>query len=391
MRLRNFTLAVVAAACTLLPASTRPAGGDEARATLGFSAGEVRRILSHGPWPPPWTADPSNRVSGAPAAAHFGKQLFFDPRLSRVGAISCATCHEPQRDFADGRMRAAAIDGVDRNTPGLLDVRYSRWFGWGGASDTLWGQSIRPILDPREMGASAAHIGTLVRDSDDLAEAYRRTFGRAPPADNELVLVDIGKALAAYQETLVSPPTPFDAFRDALARGDVTAAARYPDAARRGLKLFIGKGNCAVCHLGPRFTNGEFHDAGVPFLIDGKRVDPGRHQGIRRLRGSPYTLLGRFNDDPRRADGWATRQVVLQHRNWGEFRVPSLRGLVRTAPYMHAGSHATLADVVRHYSELDESRLHVHGERILRRLALTPREIADLVAFLESLSAPSRP
>ncbi len=198
--------------------------------------------------------------------------------------------------------------------------------------------------------------------------------------------MDLAKALAAYQETLVTGRTPFDDYRDALARGDAAAAARYPAAARRGLAIFTGKGNCNVCHFGPAFTNGEFGDVGIPFFAGPGRVDPGRHEGVRRVQASRYNLLGPFNDDPARSSATATRHVALEHRNFGEFRVPSLRDVARTAPYMHNGSLATLREVVRHYSEIDEDRLHADGERILRPLNLSTSEIDDVVAFLESLS-----
>ena len=199
------------------------------------------------------------------------------------------------------------------------------------------------------------------------------------------MLVDLAKAIAAFVETLVSPRTPFDAFRDALLRGDRVAAARYPIAAQRGLRLFIGEGNCAVCHFGPAFTNGEFADIGVPFFVPGG-VDRGRYAGIERLRADPYNLLGHFSDAADPAVASRTRHVALQPRNFGEFKVPGLRNVAKTAPYMHDGSLATLRDVVKHYSELNEDRLHTEGEKILRPLRLTPQAAADLEAFLESLS-----
>jgi cytochrome c peroxidase len=117
----------------------------------------------------------------------------------------------------------------------------------------------------------------------------------------------------------------------------------------------------------------------------------GRHGGIKALRESPFTRLGAFNDDPAKAPGTATRHVDPQHRNFGEFRVPGLRNVARTAPYMHAGSLATLHDVVRHYSDFDPDRLHADGEAILKPLGLAGGEIDDLVAFLESLTAPVVP
>jgi cytochrome c peroxidase len=152
------------------------------------------------------------------------------------------------------------------------------------------------------------------------------------------------------------------------------------------LKIFVGKGNCSVCHFGPHFTNGEFADTGVSFFVAPGRVDAGRHAGIEKLKASPFNLLGRFNDDPSAKSAVGTRHVQAQHRNFGEFRVPGLRGVASTAPYMHNGSLATLRDVAMFYSELNEERLHADGERLLRPLRLSQAELDDLVVFLESLT-----
>ena len=353
---------------------------------LDFTAEERRRILRHGPWPPILQPDPSNRVSAKPAAIAFGHALFFEPRLSLSGAVSCATCHRPDRAFTDGLPRSRGHRIVDRNAPSLFNLRFNRWFGWDGAQDSLWAQNLRPLLDRREMGVGPGRAARLVRSDRQLSCGYRRAFGVAPGVDDERVFVDLGKALAAFLETQVTGRTPFDDFRDALAEGDAAGRARYPAAAARGLRLFVGRGNCAFCHFGPSFTNGEFADAGVPHFVEPGRVDPGRHGGIRKLRRSPYTLLGRFNDDAERSTAANTRHVRLRQSNFGEFRVPGLRNAALTAPYMHAGSHETLADVALHYSTLDEERLHAGGERILRRLDLSAREVADLVAFLATLT-----
>jgi cytochrome c peroxidase len=183
----------------------------------------------------------------------------------------------------------------------------------------------------------------------------------------------------------VSGRTPFDDFRDALSRNDFSAMKNYPVAAQRGLRIFVGRGNCVACHVGPAFSNGEFHDTGVPFFIKGG-ADAGRHGGIRKLEANPLNLLGRYNDDKSGASAVKTRQVDLQHRNFGEFKTPSLRNVARTAPYMHNGSLATLDEVVRHYSEISPDRLHSDGEAILKPLRLSAEESADLVAFLESLT-----
>jgi cytochrome c peroxidase len=349
---------------------------------LDFSKDEVAKILQHGPWPPPLKPDPSNRVSGKPEAIALGERLFFEPRLSGAGSVLCATCHAPFRHFQDGRARAFGLQEVERNTPSVVDARFQRWYGWDGAQDNLWAQSIRPLLDAREMGASAGHVARVLRTL--FARDYGKAFGEPPGNDEERLLVDAGKALAAYQETLVSARTPFDQFRDALADGRAT---NYPLAAQRGLRIFVGKGNCSTCHFGPQFTNGEFADTGVPFFVAPGKVDAGRHAGIARLKASRFTLVGQYNDEKAGSTAVGTRHVQAQHRNFGEFRVPGLRNVALTAPYMHDGSVASLADVVQFYSELDEERLHADGEKILKPLRLTAAERGDLQAFLESLSS----
>jgi cytochrome c peroxidase len=352
---------------------------------LHFSEKEKAAILQHGPWPPPAKPDPSNRVSGDTEAIALGERMFFEPRLSGPGSVLCATCHAPGRAFQDGKPRAFGLAQVDRNTPTVLNVRYGRWYGWDGGHDSLWSQSIRPLLDPKEMDASAAYVAGVVNKL--YSKEYMRVF-REEPKDPETVLVNVGKALAAFQETLVTRRTPFDEFRDALEKND--SNHNYPVAAQRGLRIFVGKGNCSTCHFGPAFTNGEFADTGISFFVEPGRVDAGRLEGLKKLKGDPFNLLGKYNDDPSRGTATGTRHVEAQHKNFGEFRVPGLRNVAQTAPYMHNGSLATLRDVVKHYSELNEERLHQDGERILKPLKLTGSEVADLVAFLESLSEQPR-
>ena len=354
-------------------AATAQALGGERHAgdLMVFNDDEKARILEHGPWPPKPRRDAGNRVSGKPEAVAFGERLFFEPRLSSTGSVLCATCHAPFRAFQDGRARGFGLEEVDRNTPSLVNVGLYRWYGWDGAHDSLWAQSVRPMLDPREMRASPAHIAGVLRRH--FAADYAKAFGRPVPGDDEEAMIDAGKALAAYQETLVSGRTPFDEFRDALQKNDAEGMRRYPIAAQRGLALFVGKGNCSSCHFGPHFSNGEFADAGIRDSIGRGRVDRGRQEGIRKLKSDPYNLLGRFNDDPTRGNATGTKHVELQQRNFGEFRVPGLRNVALTAPYMHNGSIATLREVLEHYS-------------VLRRLNLTPRESEDLVVFLQSLT-----
>jgi cytochrome c peroxidase len=355
-------------------------------AAFAFNDAEIRAIASHGPWPPAFRPDPSNRVSGNRDAIDLGERLFFERRLSAGGAVSCSRCHVPERNWTDGEVRARGLALVDRNAPSVANVRLGHWFGWDGAHDSLWSQAIRPILDPREMGASASQVARFVRVDADYTCRYRKAFGAPPSPSDEAVLVDVAKALAAFQETLASGRTPFDEYRDALVKGDAKGIARYPETAKRGLAIFIGRGSCNVCHIGPAFTNGEFHDTGVPFFIEPGRVDPGRYEGIRKLLASRFNLLGPYNDDATRGTATGTRHVALEHRNFGEFKTPSLRNLALTAPYMHNGRLATLRAVVDHYSTLSPDRLHSDGEAILKPLRLSEAESRDLVAFLASLS-----
>ncbi len=375
--------AAIAGVNCLSPAAAEP---------VRFSADEIERIASHGPWPPSSAVDPSNRVSGRAEAIAFGQRLFFDGRLSSTGVISCAWCHQAGRAWTDGRARAQALAPGERNTQSLFNLAAHRWFGWAGSSDSLWMASLRAIVDAREMGSSAARVAREMRRRPDLACEYRVVFGREVPLDDdEAVLADVAKALAAFQQTLSTGRTAFDAFRDALMHDDRVAMAAYPRSAQRGLRLFVGRGNCSLCHTGPNFTNGEFHDIGIPFFVRPGVVDPGRHAGLRAVLASPYNLLGRHNDEASRANAIATRHATLEHRHWGEWRTPSLRNVELTAPYMHNGLLPTLHEVVRRYSELDLDRLHGDREQILRPLRLGPEQIDDLIAFLRTLTSPVEP
>jgi len=352
----------------LLGALAPPAA---AGAEVQFTDAEVRAILAHGPWPAPLTTDATNRASGRGTAIELGERLFFDARLSVSGRFSCASCHVPERNWTDNKVRGVAAAEVDRNTPTLMNVRLGGWYGWDGGADSLWSQSIRPILDARELGATPHHVAEAMRKDEQLSCRYRRAFGEAPSAtDDEEVLVNVAKALAAFQETFETPPTPFDRFRSALARGQRPQAGTYSEAAQRGLKIFIGKGNCSTCHSGPNFTNGEFANNGFS-------SDPGRPEGLKVAQASRFNLAGRYNDDPLKA------MRAVQEPEAGAFKVPTLRHLMLTAPYGHDGKRETLAEVVRHYSE--------KGSAALPALKLTTAEQTDLVVFLESISTLSNP
>lgn len=359
MRLRAATLVFGA----LAPLAALPA--DEVQ----FTEAEIRAIVAHGPWPTPVATDPTNRASGSRTAIELGQELFFDTRLSASGRFSCGTCHVPERNWTDNKVRGVAAAEVDRNTPTLMNVRLGRWYGWDGGADSLWSQSIRPILDARELGATPHHVAEVMRKDEQLSCRYRRTFGEAPSAtDDEEVLVNVAKVLAAFQETFETPPTPFDRFRNALARGERPQAGTYSEAAQRGLRIFLG--NCSSCHSGPNFTNGEFANNGFS-------ADPGRPAGLKVAQASRFNLAGRYNDDPLKA------VRATQEPEGGAFKVPTLRHLMLTAPYGHDGKRETLAEVVRHYSE--------KGSAALPALKLAVAEQIDLVVFLESISTLNNP
>jgi cytochrome c peroxidase len=380
--------AAFAAVCAMMPwAST----ADEGTGAVAFTDSDIRTILSHGPWPTPEVRDPTNRVSGKPAAIEFGTRLFFDQRLSGKGIVSCATCHVPERNWTDNLARGVGMTEVDRNTPTLTNLRASRWYGWDGAADSLWSQNLRPLLDARELAATPGHVAQLIRSDEQLTCRYRKAFGAPPPADDEALVVNVGKALAAFLETLVSGRTPFDNFRDVLARGKAPSAGTYSEPAQRGLKIFIGKGGCTHCHTGPNFTSGEFFSTGLSRFAPLGKPDPGRPDGIRKVLESRFNLLGAYNDDATRQSAAHTRAVGLEKTAVGEFKVPSLRNLVLTAPYGRDGRVETLAEVVRHYSELDPIRLHAKDGKPATPLKLSAREQTDLVVFLESLSTFTNP
>jgi cytochrome c peroxidase len=370
-RIPGILLVLAIAAAAALPAAAADAPPPD--------AAERERIVSLGPWPPAVARDPSNRVSGKPGAIALGERLFSSPRLSGEAGIRCATCHEQWRSFMDGRAKGEGVARGRRNTMTLLNVSLNRWFGWDGANDSLWAQSIRPMLDPREMKSGAAQVAGLMRSDPELVDAYAKAFGTALPAEDEAVLVDVAKALAAYQETLFSGRTAFDDFRDALARGDARAAARYPAAAQRGVRLFVGKGQCVSCHAGPNFSDNAFRRSLIGAASADAEPDTGRQGGLAAVLASRFNLLGRYNDDATRASAGHTRQAAAEPNanREGFFRTPSLREVAATGPYMHDGSVASLCDAARE---------HAQGQP-----ALSLDERRDVLAFLRTLGVDPDP
>ncbi len=351
--------------------------------TLELSTQERQKILSLGPWPTAPSRDPGNIASGQPLAIELGRLLFLDPRMSPLGYVACVTCHQPDRAFTDLKPRAHGLADLPRNTPALSNLGQRRWYGWGGASDSLWMASLRPILDPREFDGNAASVTRLFVREPELAACYQRVFGVSALTHPQRTLVNVAKALAAFVETLTTARTPFDEFRDALARGD--AAAAYPQAALRGLRLFVGSAGCVGCHSGPHFSDDAFHRVVAPAHDAAQGMatwlaDQGRLDDARQLKASPFNLLGPANDDATRRNAAATRALVVHPGLGGQYRTPALRNVTVTAPYFHDGQVAHLADALQHRAA-PASR-----SRAALAQPLQAGEVDDLLAFLVTLT-----
>ncbi|MGI9245009.1 MAG: cytochrome-c peroxidase, partial [Verrucomicrobiales bacterium] len=248
-----------------------------------FSEGEERQIRKHSPLPA-LPLSPTNLVADDPAAAHFGQQLFFDARLSSNSAVSCATCHDPAKQFSDGLALSEGLGQTDRHSQSLWNVAYQRWMFWDGRADSLWSQSIQPMLDPREMGATPEHLRGVIAGDPELRSGYQGLFGEAENHSPDRFLANLGKSIEAYERKIISSDSPFDRFVAALPDG----GGYLDEAARRGLRLFVGRGQCSLCHSGPNFSDGEFHNIGLSRDPDLPR-DSGRFEGGRKV------VLDRFN------------------------------------------------------------------------------------------------
>ncbi|HEX5010827.1 MAG TPA: cytochrome c peroxidase [Planctomycetota bacterium] len=376
------------------------AGDPPAPPLLDFTPEELARILQQSPLPsaPP---DPTNRVESDPRAQRLGQFLFFDPRLSANGAVACATCHQPARSFSDGLPFAQGLATATRHTPALWNVAQNRWFFWDGRADSLWAQAAQPIENPLEMGFTRLGVLRLFTSDPELRAAYTDLFGPLPPlpADDaaaptpetppqlDAFYVNVCKCIAAYSRRLVSDHSPFDTFVAGLRDGDPAKLAALAPDAQRGLRLFVGRGQCRLCHSGPNFTDMEFHSTRIPLARPDLRRDSGRLTGIDKVQADPFNGAGAFSDAP--AAGHEKLDFLASGPdNIGQFKTPSLRSVALTAPYMHAGQFPTLHDVLVHYSEFADAFDFDpgHFEQMLQPLHLTEGEIADLTAFLGSLT-----
>lgn len=278
----------------------------------------------------------------SPALIQLGKQLFHETRLSGDGTVSCATCHDAQKNFATHDSRAIGIGKQlgRRNAPSLMNRVLGTSMFWDGRVKTLEEQALLPIADPTEMGNTVEKaLATLAADGE-YAKRFRDAFGSEGITKERLA-----SALAAFQRSLLLGNSPVDAFID----GDT---AKLSDSARQGLWLFESRANCWKCHSGKNYTDEKFHNTGVSW-------------------GSTPIDLGRY-------------EVTTKEEDRGRFKTPSLRGVAKTAPYMHDGSIKTLEEVIAFYSKGGNSNTHL--DPALKPLNLTEREQADLLAFLKALS-----
>lgn len=355
--------------------------------SVSFRIHEVRKIFKLSPLPP-LPPSPTNRLADDPAAARFGQRLFFEPRLSANGKVSCATCHDPAQGFSDRKALSLGIGPTVRHSMPLWNVGYQRWFFWDGRADSLWAQALHPMLHSEEMGASAQHLLAALTGDSALKAEYESIFGALPTelsantVDADRFLSNLGKALESYQRRIISTAAPFDRFVEDLRKVKAPRPSAISTSAQRGLQLFIGKGRCVLCHSGPTFSDGEFHNLGLP----GPPADQGRFIGIGEVQADRFNGLGAFSDDRSSETNIKLRYLTVKMNHLGEFKTPTLRHVAETAPYMHDGRFATLREVLDFYSELPGEPIFGHREETLVPAKFSDAEKADLEAFLHTLT-----
>jgi cytochrome c peroxidase len=326
-------------------ALVRPVGSSESpppvpvAITIDMLDGMTRLPGDLGPLPPvPVSADnPQDE-----AKVELGRRLFFDARLSRDRAQSCASCHDPEKGFSDGRPRAVGFEGrqLARRSPSVLNAAYNNHQFWDGRASSLEQQAEGPLLAAAEMNMSADLLGARLGAIPEYNRSFQGVFGGSPTLKNA------ARAIAAFERTLITPNAPFDAY----ARGKKDALTFNE---KRGLILFIGKAACVQCHNGPTFTDSRFHRLGVQGRTPGPE-DVGR-----------FAVSGHDQDR-------------------GAFKTPTLRNVCLTAPYMHDGAFKTLEEVVDFYDRGGDS--DPQKSPLIFELGLSQQEKSDLIAFLRSLA-----
>jgi cytochrome c peroxidase len=273
-----------------------------------------------------------------------GERLFFDAALSADGKVRCASCHRPEFSFADTVPVSRGVFGRRgrRNAPALVNRAYGRAFFWDGRAATLEDQVLHPVQDSVELGQALPDLVRRLTADRSYHEDFTRAFAAGVSPGT------IARALASYVRTLRSGSAPVDRWRN----GDAGALSAE---ARRGMALFTGRANCITCHVGPNFTDEDFHNTGVA------------------ARSSRYAAF----------DSGRVR-VTGRSEDVGAFKTPTLREVARTAPYMHDGSLATLESVVAFYDSGGVPGVHLDPE--IKPLRLTIEERRALVVFLEALN-----
>ena len=351
--------------------------------------------------------DPSNAVADNADAIELGARLFSDTGMSANANVSCATCHQENRQFQDDLQFAQGIGTTTRRTMPLRGVAYQSWFFWDGRKDSLWSQAIGPIESAVEHGFTrsqvAFHVIATYRDQ------YSKLFGPlpeladSPPASplgdktqqanwqrlpnitrDEInrIFVNVGKSIAAFERTLVPLENRFDRYINAVWSGQTPSeGATLTQQEINGFKVFAGKGQCANCHNGPRLTDEFFHNTGLADATN-EYNDRGRATAFPQLDADPFTCVGRYSDaEPDSCDNlrFMAREFGLFDRT---FKSPSLRGVADRAPFMHAGQIATLELVIEHYNSARPALL---GQSEIAPLGLSTRQKAALLAFLRTL------
>ena len=296
-----------------------------------------------------------------------GKYLFFDPRLSGDGSTSCASCHQADKVWTDGKALSSGYPGTlyFRNTPTVLNVIFSKYAYWDGRLDSSdMATVVRDhITEAHFQQADGRLVVERLKQVPEYVQLFKTAYGGGPSFGRIL------DAVSAYVLSLNSSASPYDRY----VAGQTDALS--PDA-KAGRALFEGKARCAACHVGPTFSDGKFYALGVS---QNKEIftEPLRHITFRRFfrtLGVPdYRNL--FEDVGRYA-------VTKDKADWGAFRTAPLREVALTAPYMHNGTLATLDDVVRFFNQGGGP-----GNKALKPLSLSNAEAAQLVAFLKSLSS----
>ena len=364
---------------------------------------------------PPLPPDPSNAAGDSSDAVALGHALFFDGGLSPDGTVSCSTCHKPQSYFTDGKALANVRDiDTPRHTPTIVGTAYSDWFYWDGRKDSQWAQALAPQEAAIEHGGTrTAHARYVL---DNYRSQYEAVFGPGPdfsdtsrfPSDAapvedgaklaawegmteadrgavNRVFANIGKSIAAYSRRILPGRSRFDDYAAAALVNDRERMSELFSAEEaEGLRLFFGDGQCTDCHNGPLFTNGTFHNIGLP-LPQGSRFDQGRSLGTFQVVEDVFNCQGEYSD-AKEEECVELRFIKLEGEELiGAFKVPGLRNVAETAPYMHNGIFPDLEAVMRHYNHAPPA---FPGHSDLVPLAFTEEQSEAVIAFLLTLSAP---